>query len=291
MLIPNSNNRLSYNDFTEGWTKKDWALNLLPLGGIASVVYEVGSACLCAGDQTSKISQDFSKSPIRTTLKKMAQCLWIPTVIYGAFKLVCFIVTVCWNRCFPPVQECDSALASDTIFAQSEVKVAQEQTAVSREELAKLLNNFKKKYELQEKEDPRQGYLVQFFVKDNEITSSLSPRGEKRNSNESLLSISQAKDPCPFCSQQLAKSPRRIENMTQRNTTDAVRSNNDQLLIVPKDHYSQWFDAPVEVQVDLLQEAIEIRKKYPKSQKRPIELHCGLGQTVFHLHVRTNIFV
>jgi F-box-like len=42
-----NNNRPFFRDsITDGWTKKDWALNLIPLGGIASVAYEIGSACL-----------------------------------------------------------------------------------------------------------------------------------------------------------------------------------------------------------------------------------------------------
>ncbi len=93
---------LGYNCITEDWTKKDWALNLLPLGGIASVTYEIGSACLSSRARTTKISQDFFKSPIPTTLKKLAQCLWAPIVICGVFKLICMIVTACWNHCFPP---------------------------------------------------------------------------------------------------------------------------------------------------------------------------------------------
>ena len=65
------------------------------------------------------------------------------------------------------------------------------------------------------------------------------------------------------------------------------------MLIIPKNHYSQWFNVPIEIQADLLQEAIEIRKQYSESQNRPIELHCGSdgGQTVFHTHVRTNIYM
>jgi len=95
--------RSFYNDpITEGWSKKDWALNLIPLGGIASVAYEIGSACLPSRDRTSKISEEFFKSPIPTTIKKIAQCLWVPILICGAFKLVCLIVTACWDRCFPP---------------------------------------------------------------------------------------------------------------------------------------------------------------------------------------------
>ena len=98
-----SNNRLFFRDIiTDGWTKKDWALNLIPLGGIASVAYEIGSACLSSRDRTVKISEDFFKSPVQTTLKKIAQCLWVPIAVCGVLKLVCFIVKACWNRCFPP---------------------------------------------------------------------------------------------------------------------------------------------------------------------------------------------
>ena len=96
-----SSNRLFCSDFiTEGWTEKDWALNLLPLGGVASVAYEIGYP-LCTRDRTTKISQDFFKSPILTTIKKMAQCLWVPIVICGARKLVSLTVNACWNNCFP----------------------------------------------------------------------------------------------------------------------------------------------------------------------------------------------
>lgn len=98
-----NNNRPFFRDsITDGWTKKDWALNLIPLGGIASVAYEIGLACLSSRDRTAKISEDFFKSPIQTTLKKIAQCLWVPIVACGVLKLVCFIVKACWNRCFPP---------------------------------------------------------------------------------------------------------------------------------------------------------------------------------------------
>lgn len=98
-----NNNRPFFRDFiTDGWTKKDWALNLIPLGGIASVAYEIGSACLSSRDRTAKISEDFFKSPIQSTLKKIAQCLWVPIVVCGSLKLVYFIVNACWNRCFPP---------------------------------------------------------------------------------------------------------------------------------------------------------------------------------------------
>jgi hypothetical protein len=97
-----NNNRPFFRDsITDDWTKKDWALNLIPLGGIASVAYEIGSACLSSRDRTAKISEDFFKSPIQTTLKKIAQCFWVPIIAYGVLKLVCFIVKACWNRCFP----------------------------------------------------------------------------------------------------------------------------------------------------------------------------------------------
>ena len=87
------------DSITEGWTKKDWALNLIPLGGIASVAYEIGSAYLPSRNRTAKISEDFFKSPIQTTIKKIAQCLWVPIVVCEALKLVCLIVNACWNRC------------------------------------------------------------------------------------------------------------------------------------------------------------------------------------------------
>ena len=124
-----SNNRSFYNDsITEGWTKKDWALNLLPLGGVACVAYEIGSACVSTRDQTAKISQNFFKSPIQTTLKKMAQCLWVPIVICGALKLVCLIVTACWERCFPPTH---NRPAIPTRLQDPEIEIAGSNSAVN----------------------------------------------------------------------------------------------------------------------------------------------------------------
>lgn len=131
-------------------------------------------------------------------------------------------------------------------------------TAISKGEIVELLNVLNEQYQWQEKYDPKQGYLVQFFVKDNGIKASLHPQGEKRNGNKLLADIVQTKDSCLFCPQKLAKNPSKIRNITQRNTTDTVKSLSGQLLIVPKNHYSQWFDAPIELQADLLQEAIEI---------------------------------
>ncbi|MBA3286375.1 MAG: hypothetical protein H0U27_15125, partial [Nitrosopumilus sp.] len=61
------NNSSFFSEITENWKQNDWVLNLIPLGGIASVTYEIGSACL-ASDRTAKISEDFFKSPIQTTL-------------------------------------------------------------------------------------------------------------------------------------------------------------------------------------------------------------------------------
>lgn len=98
----NNNRPLFRDSITDGWTKKDWVVNLIPLGGIASVAYEIGSACLSSRERTAKISEDFFKSPIQTTLKKIAQCLWVPIVVCGSLKRVSFIVKACLNRCFPP---------------------------------------------------------------------------------------------------------------------------------------------------------------------------------------------
>lgn len=94
-----------HDSFTEGWTKKKWVLNLIPLGGCISVVYEIGAACLFPKDHTAKISEDFFKSPFQTAVKKTAQCLWAPVVTCAVLKVVCFIVEACWNRYSPPAND------------------------------------------------------------------------------------------------------------------------------------------------------------------------------------------
>jgi hypothetical protein len=60
--MSNSNNRSFFCDsITDGWTKKDWVLNLIPLEGITSVAYEIGSACLSYRERTAKVLEDFFK--------------------------------------------------------------------------------------------------------------------------------------------------------------------------------------------------------------------------------------
>lgn len=166
-------------------------------------------------------------------------------------------------------------------------------TIIARGDLVELLGMFNEQYALIEKHQPAQGYLVQFDVREGGVHASLHSYGNTRNGNELLSGISQARDNCLFCPQTLANNPQKLNNVVRRVTTDAVKSLSGQVLIVPKNHFSQWFDAPVELQVDLLEEAIELRAQYPESQKLPVELHCGsaAGQTVFHIHVRTGIYL
>lgn len=86
----------------------------------------------------------------------------------------------------------------------------------------------------------------------------------------------------------------------------AVVSLSRQILVIPKKHYAHWFDAPLEEQIELFKDALEVRNENPSSffprvaeffgakreDRGPIELHCGAaaGQTVFHLHVRTGVY-
>jgi hypothetical protein len=95
-----NNNRSFYNNFILEGRITDWVINLLSLREIAFVAYEIGAACL-SSFQTTKISQKFLKSPIRISIKKITQWLWVPIVIFGALKLVCLIIIACWYRCFP----------------------------------------------------------------------------------------------------------------------------------------------------------------------------------------------
>lgn len=112
-----NNNKPFCWDFSEDWTKKDWIINLIPFGGAASVAYEIGSACLSTRDQTAKISREFFKSPIKTSLKKLAQCLWVPIVVCGALKMVAMIVKACWNKCFPKKKVLDlKSKEGDKVF-------------------------------------------------------------------------------------------------------------------------------------------------------------------------------
>lgn len=164
-------------------------------------------------------------------------------------------------------------------------------SSYARQDILELLKIFNDQFLQEESLQPKEGYLVQFVTNNSGLAASLIPHGAQRLT-KLLSGIPQTKkDSCPFCPEELSKSKKNL-NTAMRASTAAVRSLSGQLLIVPKEHYSHWFEAPVELQADLLEEAIEIRNKYPESQNRPIELHCGsaAGQTVFHIHVRTGVY-
>lgn len=159
-------------------------------------------------------------------------------------------------------------------------------------------------YSQMENNNPREGYIVQFYGTGDQLTFNLEGRGGSRDRNALLSGIPQVIGSCPFCSEELAKNPLRlnITNIippTQRDTVDAVNaiasviSNRGQVLFVPEQHFPHWFNVPIEIQTTLLQAAIALREKHPESRNIPIELHCGSAgrQSVFHTHVRTNVYM
>ena len=76
--------------------------------------------------------------------------------------------------------------------------------------------------------------------------------------------------------------------------TYAITSLNHQILIIPAEHYDHFFATPFDIQVIIIKNALAIRNAQKNTTlKKPLEFHCGAaaGQTVFHLHARTGIYV
>ncbi len=145
-------------------------------------------------------------------------------------------------------------------------------------------------YAAAEASAPAKGYRVVFLERPR-LEGSLIPAGGSRSTPHLLSGIPQDEasyrtNQCVFC-----KSAAKVEKVFKEGNR-AVLSLSNQVLIIPKKHYAHWFDIPLEEQIELFKEAMEIRDANPSSVSHPIELHCGsaAGQTVFHTHVRTGVF-
>lgn len=154
-----------------------------------------------------------------------------------------------------------------------------------REALVKL----NAEYAAREASAPSEGYRVLFEEKPV-FKAILIPEGALRKGT-SLTGLPQNEEDyranqCVFC-----KGALKVHKKFQESL--AIISQTQQVLIIPRKHYAHWFAAPIDEQVLILKQALSLRKENPGSIRLPMGLHCGAagGQTVFHLHFRTGLYV
>ncbi len=154
-------------------------------------------------------------------------------------------------------------------------------------ELRDALVKLNVEYAKREALAPSQGYRV-IFEESPRFQAQLISMGGRRDKGTELSGLPQAERAyqCPFCTTDV-----KIHQVFQDQSM-AIVSQSGQLLVVPKKHYAHWFKMPLETQLELLQHGMELRKKNSLAQKKPLELHCGSAgfQTVFHTHLRTNVY-
>ena len=164
--------------------------------------------------------------------------------------------------------------------------------SLSDEQLRKVLAILNAEYQFVEATSPARGYQVEIKT-GPQFKAQLIPMGGART-EKNLIDLPEGEAAytrtCPFCPAEIGSNPQRVFKNFKENI--AVISNSGQILVVPKGHRAHWFVMPLGGQVQLIKDAMSLRNAYPEAQSGPIVLHCGAagGQTVFHLHVRTNIF-
>ncbi len=152
-------------------------------------------------------------------------------------------------------------------------------------ELSQLLQKVQNVY----KDVLAKGYQISFGqtpLEGIEIIAS-----QTRGKDEELPQINQPS--CSFCEivKEGPQNPTLIKKSAHFST---LRSLSHQVLLIPNQHCSHWFKAPINTQLTLFKEALRLRQECsPAAIQRDIELHCGsiAGQTIPHLHVRTGIYL
>ena len=169
------------------------------------------------------------------------------------------------------------------------------QKFIPNDEIKVILIQLNKDFEAYESSTPQQGYCVTIETTPN-LHAKLTPYGGSRKSKQLSgfpTDESTYKNSCPFChySKNNYQDARIVKNFPD--TSYAVKSLSGQILIIPEEHYTHLFTTPFEMQVTILKNVIQVRNENPDKIQAPIEFHCGsaAGQTVFHLHARTGVYV
>lgn len=161
-------------------------------------------------------------------------------------------------------------------------------------QIHQLLIQLNQEFATYEKNNPQKGYCVTIDTSSG-LQGKITPHGGKRTTEllsgmpENELSY---KEQCPFCSYAKNKSGSRVLK-DFHDQSYAITSLSDQILVIPQEHYTHLFATPIEMQVIIIKNMLAMRSQHPDKIKRPMEFHCGsaAGQTVFHLHGRTGIYI
>lgn len=166
---------------------------------------------------------------------------------------------------------------------------------VLEDQICKLVTDLNDVFTKYEQENPQQGYCVTI-----ETTHGLVPkvipcggrRATKLLSGFSDNKLHSEKN-CPFCKHASSSVQHSALMQFDDTRTCAVKSLSNQILVIPVEHYDHFFSTPFDVQVIILKNIFAVRHMHGNKIQRPIEFHCGsaAGQTVFHLHGRTGVYV
>lgn len=92
---------------------------------------------------------------------------------------------------------------------------------------------------------------------------------------------------CPFCNRQIEIVAQFVHCYVIR---DQFPVSNGHHLIIPNEHFANWFETPEEVRLDMLQ-ALDFIKSHIERVLNPdgfnIGMNCGIaaGQSIMHLHM------
>ena len=93
---------------------------------------------------------------------------------------------------------------------------------------------------------------------------------------------------CPFC--HIGKEEYLLETEYSYAKLDAYPVSNGHTLIISKEHYSNYFDLPEFLQIDMMKLVSETKKYLDKklgTSQYNIGINCGqsAGQTIDHVHI------
>lgn len=168
-------------------------------------------------------------------------------------------------------------------------------TAPNHDQMHQLLVQLNNDFARYENTNPQQGYCVTIQTTPS-LQAKLTPHGGIRSTK--LLSgiptnESDYVKKCPFCeySRKNYTDKKIVKNFND--ASYAVTSMSNQVLVIPEKHYPHIFNAPLEMQMIILKNIMQIRDEHQDNIYGPIEFHCGsaAGQTVFHIHGRSGVYI
>lgn len=208
-----------------------------------------------------------------------------------------FALLVLLPSCSQPKKQHDNnqqQVVSNASEAKT-VDVKKDVVDLEGQQIHELLQKLQQQFVAYEQQNPQQGYCVAIDEVDGSLQGVITPHGGRRIAQELSgmpVDVTDYKQHCAFCYYRNHQSDARfIKDFGDG--TYAVTSLNHQILVIPQEHYAHLFATPEDMQVAILKNMLAIRKQHPDKIRRPMEFHCGsaAGQTVFHLHGRTGVYV